>query len=70
MYKYKYEKVSCNLSGFGLLNGNVYGISDYQTIIEEKALNGFHYVGFLPTKQRGTGHIEEIVLIFEKQIKK
>ena len=70
MYKYEYEKVSCNLSGFGLLNGNVYAISDYQTIIDEKALNGFRYVGFLPTKQRGTGHIEEIVLIFEKQIKK
>ena len=67
MYKYEYEKVSCDLNGWGMFSGNVYGITDYKKIIEEKANNGFRYVGFIPTKQRGTGHIEELELIFEKK---
>lgn len=67
MYKYEYEKVSCDLNGWGMFSGNVYGIDDYKKIIEEKANNGFRYVGFIPTKQRGTGHIEELELIFEKK---
>ena len=35
--------------------------------LKKRAKNGWRYVGFIPTKQRGTGHIEEIDLIFEKQ---
>lgn len=69
MYKYEYEKVSCDLNGWGMFSGNVYAIDDYKQIIEEKAKNGFRYVGFIPTKQRGTGHIQELELIFEKEIK-
>ena len=68
MYKYEYEKVIIEFSGFGLLNGNVYGIEEYKDIIEKRASEGWRYVGFIPTKQRGTGHIEEIDLVFEKQI--
>ena len=68
MYKYEYEKVIIEFSGFGLLNGNVYGIEEYKDMIEKRASEGWRYVGFIPTKQRGTGHIEEIDLVFEKQI--
>lgn len=68
MYKYEYETVSCSLSGYGLFNGTVYGIDEYKMIIEERASNGWRYVGFIPTKQRGTGHIEELELIFEKEV--
>lgn len=66
MYKYEYEKVRCDLSGYGLLAGNIYETDDYKSIIEERAKNGWRYVGYIPTKQRGTGHIQEIELIFEK----
>lgn len=69
MYKYEYEKVDCSLRGYGLLSGNVYVIDDYKSIINDRALNGWKYVGFVPTRQRGTGHIEEIELIFEKEEK-
>lgn len=68
MYTYEYEKVIIEFSGFGLINGNVYGIEEYKDIIEKRASEGWRYVGFIPTKQRGTGHIEEIDLIFEKKI--
>lgn len=69
MYKYEYEKVICELGRWGVFSGNVYSIEDYRTIIEERAKNGWRYVGFIPTKQRGTGHIQEMDLIFEKKYK-
>ena len=66
MYKYEYEKVGCELRGYGVFSGSVYNIKNYREIIEERAKNGWRYVGFIPTKQRGTGHIQEMDLIFEK----
>ena len=69
MYKYEYEKVVCELGGWGAFLGNVYSIEDYRKIIEERAKNGWRYVGFIPTKQRATGHIQEMDLIFEKKDK-
>ena len=67
MYTYEYEKIIIEFSGIGIFNGNIYNIEEYKNIIETRANNGWRYVGFIPTKQRGTGHIEEIDLIFEKQ---
>lgn len=68
MYKYEYETVSCDLGGWGFMGGNVYSIEDYRPIIDARARNGWRYVGFIPTKQRGAGHIQELDLIFEKEI--
>ena len=66
MYTYEYEKIIIEFSGIGLFNWNIYSIEDYKDIINKRAIDGWRYVGFIPTKQRGTGHIEEIDLIFEK----
>ncbi|HIV67619.1 MAG TPA: DUF4177 domain-containing protein [Candidatus Butyricicoccus stercorigallinarum] len=68
MYRYEYETVCCELSGWGLGSGNVYGIEDYRAIISQRASEGWRYVGFIPTRQRGTGHIQELYLIFEKEV--
>lgn len=68
MYTYEYETVIIEFSGYGLFNGNVYSIEEYRNIIEKRAKDGWRYIGFIPTKQRGTGHIEEIDLIFEKKL--
>jgi len=69
MYKYEYEKINCSFNGIGLFNGNIYDSEDYQKVIDQRALNGWRYVGFIPTRQRGVGHIEEFDLIFEKEVK-
>ena len=69
MFKYEYEKVGYKLVGWGVVLGNAYSIEKYRKIIEERAKNGWRYVGFIPTKQRGTGHIQEMDLIFEKKEK-
>ncbi len=66
MYKYEYEKVRCDMSGWGAFNGNVYEIGDFKAIISKRASQGWRYAGYIPTKQRGTGHVEELELIFEK----
>ena len=68
MFKYEYETVSCELGGWGFGSGNVYNIADYRSIIDKRAGEGWRYVGCIPTKQRGTGHTQEIDLIFEKEI--
>lgn len=66
MYTYEYEKIIIEFSGIGLFNGNIYSIEEYKDIINKRSEDGWRYIGFIPTKQRGTGHIEEIDLIFEK----
>ena len=46
----------------------IYAVEDYRFIIDKRAERGWRYVGFIPTKQRGTGHIQEMDLIFEKEV--
>lgn len=67
MYKYEYETVSCDFGGWGFGAGNVYNIENYRSLIEKRAGDGWRYVGYIPTKQRGTGHTQEMDLIFEKE---
>ena len=67
MYQYEYETVSCSFGGWGFGAGNVYSIGDYRAVIDKRAANGWRYVGYIPTMQRGTGHTEEVDLIFEKE---
>lgn len=67
MYKYEYETVRCNLGGWGFSAGNIYSIGDFRSIIDKRAEAGWRYVGYIPTRQRGTGHIQELDLIFEKE---
>ena len=68
MYRYEYETVSCELGGWGFGSGNIYSIGDYQSVINKRAEEGWRYVGCIPTKQRGTGHTQEMDFIFEKMV--
>ena len=67
MYQYEYETVSFTFDGWGPGSGNFYCIEEYRSIINKRAKNGWRYVGYIPTQQRGTGHIQIIDLIFEKE---
>ncbi len=68
MYKYEYETVSYTLDSWGPLGGNDYQIGEYRGIIDNRAKNGWRYVGCIPTRQRGTGHTQEMDLVFEKEV--
>ena len=52
MYKYEYEKVSCDFGGWGFGSGNVYEIDDYRSIIDKRAKEGWRYVGYIPTSEQ------------------
>lgn len=68
MYTYEFERVSAEFSGWGLGSGNKYGVEGHREIILERAQKGWRYVGYVPAVQRGTGHIQEIDLVFEKEV--
>ena len=68
MYTYEFERIQAEMRGWGPIGGNRYGTEDYRAIIQARAKNGWRYVGFLPAVQRGTGNVEEIDLIFEKEL--
>lgn len=68
MYIYEYERVSSDLSGWGMFSGNKYGMEEYKQLINKRAYEGWRYVGFIPAVQRGTGHIEEMDLVFEREL--
>lgn len=70
MYKYEYKRIKTRFNGWGPLNGNRYENENHQEAINKMAEKGYRYVGFLPVKQRGTGHIEIMDLVFEKEIDK
>lgn len=67
MYTYEFVRISTDISGWGLVNGNKYGNEEYRQIILDRAKEGWRYVGYIPAVQRGTGHIEEMDLVFEKE---
>lgn len=66
MYIYEYERITNELTGWGFA-GNRYETEAYKTVIDKRAAEGWRYVGFIPAVQRGTGHIEEMDLIFEME---
>lgn len=68
MYKYEYEKISFELGGWGFGSGNIYSVEEYRSIIDKRAEDGWRFVACIPTKQRGTGHTQEMDLVFEKKI--
>ena len=69
MYIYEYESVGVGFDGWGPLGGNDYSMmADHREIIHTRSKNGWRYVGYIPTRQRGTGHIQELDLIFEKEV--
>lgn len=68
-YKYEYVEIKTEVNGIGFMDGKIYEMEfDHREIINKKAEKGWKYVGFIPTKQRGTGHIQMFDLIFEKVI--
>ena len=68
MYKYEYVTITAYNQGWGPINGASWEVWRHRDIIDARAAQGWRYVGYLPVKQRGTGHIEELELIFEKEV--
>lgn len=65
MKQVMFARVSAEMNGYGLKGGN-YSFMQAEKIIQEKLEKGWSYKGYLPIDIRGTGQIETISLIFEK----
>lgn len=68
MYTYEFERICTHFEGWGPLDGNLYQTEDHQRLILNRAKDGWRYVGFIPTSQRGSGQIQEMELVFEKEV--
>ncbi|RHR10559.1 DUF4177 domain-containing protein [Pseudoflavonifractor sp. AF19-9AC] len=55
-------------TGYNLFGGVRIDTSGHRDIIVQRAAEGWRYVGWLPTTQRGTGQIDRIDLIFEREV--
>ncbi len=58
----KYEYVNISVAGFFTIGSKC---EEHRKIIDEYALKGYRYVGFVPTRMTENGKYRDIDLIFE-----
>jgi len=66
-YEYEFERLELNAGSYSLFGGVGIHADGHREIIGRRAQEGWRYVGWLPTVQRATGHMEEIELVFERR---
>lgn len=67
MRKVDFVEVESEITGYGFGKGLVNTFDGCQDIIRERIEAGWDYKGYIPTKTRGTGEIEVMTLIFQKE---
>lgn len=67
MKKVKFIRISSELCGYGLDKGTRYSFKRAEEIIKEHIENGWTFEGYIPIETRGTGDIETMSLIFQKE---
>ena len=58
----------CEAARYSLFGGVGIRTEGHQEVIRSRAAAGWRYVGYLPSVQRASGHIETIELVFEREI--
>ena len=66
MRKVEFVRIKSELIGYGLGKGMKYGFDRVEEIIKERIENGWDYCGYVPIETRGTGDIETMSLVFQK----
>jgi len=66
MRKVEFVRIKSELIGYGLGKGTKYGFDSVEDIIKERIENGWDYCGYVPIETRGTGDIETMSLVFQK----
>lgn len=67
MKQVEFVKVRSELSGYGLGKGTVYRFSGVEQTIRHYIESGWEYCGYVPLETRGTGDIEMISLVFQRE---
>ena len=63
-FEYEFEPLELSAGGYSLFGGVGIQMEGHQEIICRRGAEGWRYVGWLPVKQRATGHVEEVELVF------
>ncbi len=67
MKKVEFVRVSSELCGYGFGKGTRYSFTGAEETIKERIENGWSFEGYIPIETRGTGDIETMSLIFQKE---
>ena len=66
MKKVEFVRIKADLIGFGVGKGIKSRFDSIEDIIKERIENGWSYMGYVPIETRGTGDIETLSLIFQR----
>lgn len=68
MKKVEFVRIKSELCGYGLGKGSKYGFHGAEEIIKGMIEAGWEYIGYIPIETRGTGDIETMSLIFQREV--
>lgn len=66
MKKVEFVRVKSELCGYGFGKGTKYSFDGVEDIIRERVANGWSFEGYVPLETRGTGDMETISLVFQR----
>lgn len=67
MRKVKFIEIKSELRGWGWFKGSKYVFPKINEIIGDMIKKGWEYCGYVPNETRGSGDIEKLSLIFQKE---
>ena len=69
MYEYEFVTLETHWgTGYSLFGGVRIDTVEHREIIRHKALEGWRFVTYIPTTQHASGQIDEIDLVFEREV--
>lgn len=66
MKKVEFVRVKAELSGYGFGKGIKSSFEPVEEIIKERIQDGWSFEGYVPIETRGTGDIETLSLVFQR----
>ena len=66
MKKVEFVQVKSGLCGYGLGTGTKYSFDGAEDAIRARIEAGWEFCGFIPLETRGTGDIETMSLVFQR----
>lgn len=66
MKKVEFVRVKSEVSGYGFGKGIKSSFESVEEIIRERIQDGWSFEGYVPIETRGTGDIETLSLVFQR----
>ena len=68
MKQVKFIEIKSETAGWGAFKGSKYVFPNINETIEKMLKEGWEYCGYVPNETRGTGDIEKLSLVFQKNL--